>query len=255
MSLAMYAAPFDNDITQIKTNDSNNDNLAGKRRIANNKTVKKYPKEHSEKINSVMQTINNLPSYDDYGDSSYLADFTPIPPPASAGVESTRSRESSKAANGTNANAGFDDNNYNDPSTGSKYESASASDTSKQYSRYMPNYDAMYKNSQQPPSYAKPANDPVNDWANYYQQNGFQGYRQQQMNQLAGTSSSSYGGGAGQDNNDILMQKLNYMINLLEQNQDERTNNVTEEIVLYSFLGIFIIFIVDSFVRVGKYVR
>ena len=45
------------------------------------------------------------------------------------------------------------------------------------------------------------------------------------------------------------------MINLLEQNQDERTNNVTEEIVLYSFLGIFIIFIVDSFVRVGKYVR
>jgi hypothetical protein len=45
------------------------------------------------------------------------------------------------------------------------------------------------------------------------------------------------------------------MINLLEQTQDERTNNVTEEIVLYSFLGIFIIFIVDSFVRVGKYVR
>jgi hypothetical protein len=51
------------------------------------------------------------------------------------------------------------------------------------------------------------------------------------------------------------MQKLNYMINLLEQQQDERTNNVTEEVVLYSFLGIFIIFIVDSFARVGKYVR
>ena len=57
------------------------------------------------------------------------------------------------------------------------------------------------------------------------------------------------------DSNDLLLQKLNYMINLLEQSQDERTNNVTEEIVLYSFLGIFIIFIVDSFVRVGKYVR
>jgi hypothetical protein len=51
------------------------------------------------------------------------------------------------------------------------------------------------------------------------------------------------------------MQKLNYMINLLEQQQDERTNNVTEEVVLYSFLGIFIIFIVDSFACVGKYVR
>ena len=53
----------------------------------------------------------------------------------------------------------------------------------------------------------------------------------------------------------ILTQKLNYMINLLEERQDERTNNVTEEVVLYSFLGIFIIFIVDSFARVGKYVR
>ena len=54
---------------------------------------------------------------------------------------------------------------------------------------------------------------------------------------------------------DALMQKINYMINLLEEQQDERTNNVTEEVVLYSFLGIFVIFVVDSFVRVGKYVR
>jgi high-affinity K+ transport system ATPase subunit B len=51
------------------------------------------------------------------------------------------------------------------------------------------------------------------------------------------------------------MQKLNYMITLLEEQQDEKTNNVTEEVILYSFLGIFIIFIVDSFARVGKYVR
>ena len=57
------------------------------------------------------------------------------------------------------------------------------------------------------------------------------------------------------DKNDILMEKLNYMIKLLEEQQDERTGNVTEELILYSFLGIFIIFIVDSFARVGKYVR
>jgi hypothetical protein len=54
---------------------------------------------------------------------------------------------------------------------------------------------------------------------------------------------------------DVLLQKLNYMITLLEDQQDEKTSNVTEEVVLYSFLGIFIIFIVDSFARVGKYVR
>lgn len=52
-----------------------------------------------------------------------------------------------------------------------------------------------------------------------------------------------------------LTEKLNYLINLLEEQQDERTQNVTEEVILYSFLGIFIIFVVDSFARVGKYVR
>jgi hypothetical protein len=57
------------------------------------------------------------------------------------------------------------------------------------------------------------------------------------------------------EKNDVLLQKINYMIHLLEKTQDERTNNVTEEVILYSFLGIFIIFIVDSFARVGKYVR
>ena len=45
------------------------------------------------------------------------------------------------------------------------------------------------------------------------------------------------------------------MISLLEEQQDERTSNVTEEVILYSFLGVFIIFVCDSFVRVGKYVR
>jgi hypothetical protein len=54
---------------------------------------------------------------------------------------------------------------------------------------------------------------------------------------------------------DILIQKINYMISLLEDQQDEKTNHVTEEVILYSFLGIFIIFIADTFVRAGKYVR
>ena len=56
-------------------------------------------------------------------------------------------------------------------------------------------------------------------------------------------------------NKSELTDKLNYLIHLLEEQQDERTENVTEEVILYSFLGIFIIFVVDSFARVGKYVR
>jgi hypothetical protein len=52
-----------------------------------------------------------------------------------------------------------------------------------------------------------------------------------------------------------LMEKINYMIQLLEEQQHEKTNNITEEFILYTFLGVFIIFVVDSFSRAGKYTR
>lgn len=54
---------------------------------------------------------------------------------------------------------------------------------------------------------------------------------------------------------DVLLEKLNYMIHLLEDQKEEKTGHVTEELILYTFLGAFVIFVVDSFARVGKYVR
>jgi hypothetical protein len=43
--------------------------------------------------------------------------------------------------------------------------------------------------------------------------------------------------------NDVLLNKINYMINLLEEQQDERTNNVTEEVIsLLLFRNIYHIF-------------
>jgi hypothetical protein len=54
---------------------------------------------------------------------------------------------------------------------------------------------------------------------------------------------------------DELLDKLNYMIHLLEEQQDIKSGHVTEELILYSFLGVFIIFVLDSFARAGKYVR
>jgi hypothetical protein len=45
------------------------------------------------------------------------------------------------------------------------------------------------------------------------------------------------------------------MIHLLEEQQKEPTKHITEEFILYTFLGIFVIYIVDSFARVGKYIR
>jgi len=57
------------------------------------------------------------------------------------------------------------------------------------------------------------------------------------------------------NNNTILLNKLNYLINLVEEQKVEKTNYVTEELILYLFLGIFIIFILDSFVKITKYTR
>lgn len=52
-----------------------------------------------------------------------------------------------------------------------------------------------------------------------------------------------------------LMEKINYIIDMLEDQKDYKTNSIFEDLILYAFLGIFVIFIVDSFSRSGKYVR
>ena len=56
-----------------------------------------------------------------------------------------------------------------------------------------------------------------------------------------------------QDN--ALLEKLNYMIYLLEEQRDEKTGQITEELILYVFLGIFTLFVLDTFVKHGKYSR
>ena len=53
----------------------------------------------------------------------------------------------------------------------------------------------------------------------------------------------------------ILLEKINYMIYLLEQQKKEKSKHTTEEFVLYSFLGVFVIYIADSFARSGRYIR
>lgn len=52
-----------------------------------------------------------------------------------------------------------------------------------------------------------------------------------------------------------LMKKLNYVVHMLEEQQDQKTGSITEEMVLYMFLGVFVIFVVDSFSKTGKYHR
>jgi len=52
-----------------------------------------------------------------------------------------------------------------------------------------------------------------------------------------------------------LLKKLDNILHILEEQSEEKTNYIMEELILYVFLGVFIIFVLDSFVRVGKYVR
>lgn len=83
-------------------------------------------------------------------------------------------------------------------------------------------------------------------------QGGSQSYYSKPINRN-GNSNSNYQMTGSADNK--LMEKINYMIHLLEDQQSEKTANVIEEFILYVFLGVFVIFTVDSFSRSGKYTR
>jgi hypothetical protein len=231
MSLAMFAAPFD-DNSDLNTN--NSDNLINQKRRTHSKTYKKYPKENfdTNKVNSVLEKIHsNLDSDDD--DDKFA--FNPPPPSKSAGVERTKPLPQKEQM----MNMGVNSSN-----------------------------DVMFRTLGRAPqpNYEGTDNLDLNDYKIYgdnktneeYYKRVIPGYTQQQnpVNKpyysIANSSQPAVQEFASQD---VLLQKLNYMITLLEDQQDERTNNVTEEVVLYSFLGIFIIFIADTFVKAGKYVR
>jgi hypothetical protein len=99
MSLAMYAAPFDNDSSEYKNND--NDNIINKKRQTHNKTQKIYHKENfdQEKVNSVLEKIHNNSNMDE---EDTLANFSPPPKPESVGVSKTIATE--EMQNMTNEN-------------------------------------------------------------------------------------------------------------------------------------------------------
>jgi len=227
MSLAIYAAPFNND-----SSDFNNDTdyINSKRKQAHNKTQKKYPKENNEdkfdkeKVNNVLQKIHDNSNLEE----DTLGDFNPPPMAQSIGVSKTLATESMQ--NMTNENMLKNLGGVPSPN----YESGSNLDLN--------NFNSNYGDS-------KSAEEYYNKILPMYSQTKNKVNRQYYNNYMSPNVPME------QSSNDILLQKLNYMINLLEEQQDEKTNNVTEEVVLYSFLGIFIIFVVDSFARAGKYTR
>ena len=228
MSLAMYAAPFNND-NNDSYNSNINDTLINRKRTSqsHNKTQKR-----TEKVNAVLESLHNNVS-----DDSNLGDFKPLSPPTSMGVENTKIRESFNNNNNNDHNNSSNDNDNISPLENDNVNLSMLKNNymnDKAVEKYYQNLIPNYKQS----SYAAPSE--VNKMYYPSQPTHIPTYYEHTM---------------PIPENNILLDKLNYMINLLEEQQDQKTNNVTEEVVLYSFLGIFIIFIVDSFAKVGKYVR
>ena len=244
MSLAMSAAPFNSD----NDNNNNGHSTINMKRGAHNRTQKKFPDQiiDTEKVNQVLQSIHNTPGNND-DDSHDLGEFNPPAPPMSSGVQRTketqsqnpnpnpvsnsRSKEGMQALGRQPAPAQeYGEERYQLNNYQSNYGNKITTD--EYYKRFVPNYDAKV---------VEGISEPVNK--SYYGSSSSQ------------SSQSSASASYQPIEKDVLYEKLNYMIHLLEEQQDERTGSVTEEVILYSFLGIFIIFMADSFSRIGKYTR
>jgi hypothetical protein len=234
--LAMSAATIDDENTQYET-------PINKKRQYNSSHSKtqKYRQGSNDfnpqKVNSVLASIhNNFEDDDDLGNynakgtpvsAKHSENFKPLNPfdfpakPLSMGGERTKNQEG--LANMNNDNDGLvpqpvDNENLKLQELQSNYmNDAQVRDY---YKKMMPNYQAN-------------------------------NHKTQDNKYFSSSNNNSY----SSDSNQVLLEKLNYMINLLEEQQDQKTGSVTEEVVLYSFLGVFIIFIVDNFTKVGKYTR
>jgi hypothetical protein len=234
--LAMSAAPIDieNQFTETPIN----------KKRQNHVKTQKYRQPSSsfnqQKVNSVLESIHNntpdddneLGNYNGKGTpvtAKHSENFKPLNPfdfpakPVSVGGERTKKQEGMSNIDESLVPQPADDDELKLQELQSTF--MNEAQVRDYYRKLAPNYSNNSHNSN-------------NSNKQYYSSNN-------------NNNNTSYSG----DSNQALIEKLNYMINLLEEQQDQKTGSVTEEVVLYSFLGVFIIFIVDSFSKVGKYTR
>jgi hypothetical protein len=248
MSLAAYASPWSNDNNQTR-----------KRQPSMRRTIKQRPynepsnmepddyttqseafqtldalkqsapttlddiqMENNDKSEKVTELLNKITAFNAENDGNRLADFTPIDKPII-----TQNRETIFDANGYNKQR-TESRKYLDPA-----ELLPATLARQRMGPFIANEqpDIPYSNYNQtydsPKLFHKPVAETIGN------------------NQL--------GGLAGLDSK--LIDKINYMIHLLEDQKYEKTANIAEEFILYIFLGVFVIYTVDSFTRAGKYIR
>ena len=229
-----------NNLTEIEKKRQARHNITIKKRPANTNNEKdNTDTNNSENVQNMLKLINNTNGYDDADDNGGLTDFNP-PPRAEVSSKANNTNTPTPTLNSTSTRDLNID--YEKPSKvmqqmaesmGYKEDDPATSTKPRKYP--MP-LDSQEGFNSLPKTYAT---DFYKQYVPYYSQTG---------SQLPNTSSNL-------NNRDQLLEKLNYMIHLLEEQKDEKTGHVMEEVILYSFLGVFIIFIVDSFARAGKYTR
>ena len=229
----MTAASLDND-NNVFTNES-----PINRKRTHNKTQKRIISGddfNSSKVKSVLESIHNMTADDDDLDTFTPArnSFQALEPPRSAGVERASEKQAQQQTQQGQQKESFTNN-----------DTSLAPQPMENEYRGLQTLESNYMNDAQVKEYYKKLMPNYEETMQNQKNNRKPYYRNEAMTMAAVTG----------DSNQVLIDKLNYMINLLEEQQDQKTNSVTEEVVLYSFLGVFMIFIVDSFARVGKYTR
>lgn len=236
-SLALSAAPFssmneDNNISSISgiSNMSKNHiDRVRRRTIKNNGS--------DGKVNDMMSYIHK--NLSDGSNEKELDNFNPPEPPTSIGAEKRKETDPNLPENKALRDGEMAQSNMSELVSEEVIEKDVYTETSHSHHANKVNVNNQDVNNVQ--ENTQPAN---SEPPEYYKKIA---PLYDQLNNHKGVPQYT--------NKSELTQKLNYMINLLEEQQDERTGHVFEELILYSFLGIFIIFVVDSFARAGKYVR
>jgi hypothetical protein len=252
MSLAMTAQSIEN--SDYNNNDNKNC-INDRKRQTNNKTQKRMPASFNDidhsKVQNVLNSIhknlsddidNNLGDYNPRNNSSTpvnssYAPINPLAPPASM-----RQRQEPEQKDGTKEGMSNYDYNADDVDN---YSNKFVPQPVQNDNMDLQDLQGVYMNNEQVKRYYKNL---VPNFATNATINKTNSDTRMHTNTNTNSNTNT-------DTNNVLIEKLNYMINLLEEQQDERTNNVTEEVILYSFLGVFIIFVVDGFARVTRYTR
>lgn len=191
MSLALYAAPFNNS----ENNNNKPDPIENKKK-QRRQTQKRRPNQVSKLKESMISGMNN--------DDEHLSDWNPPPKAESVGVNRTKEKDNELLDDVPVQPASMEFVSGGSEDYAEAFQNLPSLASEEYYKQFVPYYDRT---------------------------------------------------GSGTISNDELTRKLDYMIHLLEEQQDIRTGHVTEEVILYSFLGVFMIFVLDSFARAGKYVR